>query len=124
MKTTKIIYWISTALICMTMAYSSYSDLYSDQVKQAFVHLGFPGYFRVELGVMKFIGIVLLLAPVPSFIKEWAYAGFAITFVSAFIAHTALGDPVGNCMAPLIILLFLLTSFFSLRQNVKSHNNY
>ena len=124
MKTTKIIYWISTALICLAMVYSSYSDLYSDQVKQAFVHLGFPGYFRVELGVMKFIGIVLLLAPVPSFIKEWAYAGFAITFVSAFIAHTALGDSVGNRMAPLIILLFLLTSFFSLRQNVKSHNNY
>jgi len=124
MKATKIIYWISTALICLAMVYSSYSDLYSDQVKQAFVHLGFPVYFRVELGVMKLIGIVLLLAPVPSFIKEWAYAGFAITFVSAFIAHTALGDSVGNRMAPLIILLFLLTSFFSLRQNVKSHNNY
>ena len=124
MKATKIIYWISTALICLAMVYSSYSDLYSDQVKQAFVHLGFPVYFRVELGVMKLIGIVLLLAPVPSFIKEWAYAGFAITFVSAFIAHTALGDSVGNRMAPLIILLFLLTSFFSLRQNVKLHNNY
>ena len=124
MNATKIIYWISTALICLAMVYSSYSDLYSDQVKQAFVHLGFPVYFRVELGVMKLIGIVLLLAPVPSFIKEWAYAGFAITFVSAFIAHTALGDSVGNRMAPLIILLFLLTSFFSLRQNVKLHNNY
>ena len=120
MKTRKIIYWISTAVVCLAMVYSSYSDLYSNEVKQAFVHLGFPGYFRVELGIMKIIGIILLLAPLPNFFKEWGYAGFSITFISAFIAHTASGDPVGNRMAPLIILFFLLVSYFSLQQSIKS----
>lgn len=113
MGTTKIIYWVSTGLVVLAMIYSSYSDLYSVMVKEEFVHLGFPGYFRIELGVMKIIGIVLLLAPLPKFTKEWAYAGFAITFVSAFIAHTASGDPISARIAPLMILVFLLISSFS-----------
>ncbi|WP_158799257.1 DoxX family protein [Pedobacter sp. L105] len=116
METIKIIYWVSTVLVCLAMVFSSYSDLRSAAVKEAFVHLGFPGYFRVELGIMKIIGIILLLAPFPGFCKEWAYAGFAITFVSAFIAHSASGDPVSNRMAPLIVLIILLVSFFTFHQ--------
>jgi len=57
-----------------------------------FTHLGFPAYFRVELSWAKVLGVVLLLAPVPTRLKEWAYAGFAITLGSALIAHFALGD--------------------------------
>ena len=123
MKATKIIYWVSTVLVCLTMVFSSYSDLCSIAVKEAFVHLGFPGYFRTELGVMKIIGIVLLLAPLPGFCKEWAYTGFAITFVSAFIAHSISGDPMSNRMAPVIVLFFLLVSYFSFHQVLKFKNN-
>jgi DoxX-like family len=36
--------------------------------------------------------VVVLLAPVPARLKEWAYAGFAITLVSALIAHFSVGD--------------------------------
>ena len=118
METTNIIYWVSTVMVSLTMVFSSYSDLRSASVEQAFVHLGFPGYFRVELGIMKVIGIILLLAPLPDFCKEWAYAGFAITFVSAFIAHTASGDPVSSRLAPLIVLVLLLVSYFSFHQIV------
>ena len=59
---------------------------------EAFTHLGFPAYFRVELAWAKLLGVVLLLAPVPARLKEWAYAGFAINLVSALIAHLAVGD--------------------------------
>ena len=38
------------------------------------------------------LGVVLLLAPVPARLKEWAYAGFAITLGSALIAHLSVGD--------------------------------
>ena len=53
---------------------------------EAFTHLGFPDYFRVELSWAKLLGVVLLLAPVPARLKEWAYAGFAISLGSALIA--------------------------------------
>ena len=59
---------------------------------QAFIRLGFPGYFRVELAWAKLIGVVVLLAPAPARLKEWAYAGFAINLVSALIAHLSMGD--------------------------------
>ncbi|HVY75019.1 MAG TPA: DoxX family protein, partial [Puia sp.] len=45
--------------------------------------------------------------------KEWAYAGFAITFVSAFIAHTASGDPVSYRFMPLLMMALLIASYIS-----------
>ena len=87
-----VAYWIATALFCLQIGFTAYAQLSLPQVAQAFTHLGFPDYFRVELSWAKFLGVAVLLAPVPSRLKEWAYAGFAITLVSALIAHLAVGD--------------------------------
>jgi len=60
----------------------------------------FPDYFRVELSWAKLFGVVLLLAPVPARLKEWA-------------AHLAVGDgPEGasNRSAPGAVLLLLAPS--------------
>jgi DoxX-like family len=91
-KATTIVYWIVTVLFCLQISFTAYAQLRLPQVAQAFIHLGFPAYFRVELAWAKFLGVVLLLAPVPARLKEWAYAGFAITLVSALIAHLSVGD--------------------------------
>ncbi len=85
-------FWIATALFCLQIGFTAYAQLSLPQVAEAFTHLGFPAYFRVELSWAKFLGIAVLLAPVPARLKEWAYAGFAITLVSALIAHLAVGD--------------------------------
>ena len=85
-------FWISTALFCAQMAFTAYAQLRLPQVAQAFAHLGFPDWFRVELSWAKLAGVVLLLAPVPPLLKEWAYAGFAIDLASAIVAHVAVGD--------------------------------
>jgi hypothetical protein len=85
-------FWLATALFCLQMGFTAYAQLSLPQVAAAFTHLGFPDYFRVQLSLAKLIGVVLLLAPVPARLKEWAYAGFAITLGSALIAHLAVGD--------------------------------
>jgi len=85
-------YWIVTALFCLQMGFTAYAELRLPQVAEAFTHLGFPAYFRVELSWAKVVGVVLLLAPVPARLKEWAYAGFAINLASALIAHVWVGD--------------------------------
>lgn len=85
-------FWLATALFCFQIGFTAYAQLSLPQVAEAFTRLGFPGYFRVELSWAKFLGVALLLAPVPPRMKEWAYAGFAITLVSAVIAHVAVGD--------------------------------
>jgi len=91
-KSRTIAYWTVTALFCMQMGFTAYAQLRLPQVAAMFTHLGFPAVFRVELSWAKLLGIVLLLAPVPARLKEWAYAGFAITLGSALIAHFAAGD--------------------------------
>ena len=86
-------FWISTAVFALQMGFTAYAQLRLPQVAGAFAHYGFPGYFRIELAWAKFAGLAALLIPmVPARLKEWAYAGFAITLVSALIAHFAVGD--------------------------------
>ena len=87
-------YWIVTALFCLQIGFTAYAQLSLPQVAAMFTHLGFPDYFRVELSWAKFLGVIVLLAPVAARLKEWAYAGFAITLASALIAHFAVGDGV------------------------------
>jgi DoxX-like family len=92
-KAKTIVFWIVTALFCLQMSFTAYAELRLPQVAEAFTHLGFPAYFfRVELSWAKLLGVVLLLAPVPARLKEWAYAGFAINLASALIAHLSVGD--------------------------------
>jgi hypothetical protein len=91
-KVTTIVYWMVTAIFCLQMAFTAYAQLSLPAVAEMFRHLGYPDYFRVELSWAKVVGVLLLLAPVPAWLKEWSYAGFAITLGSALIAHVALGD--------------------------------
>ncbi|GGH12232.1 DoxX family protein [Sphingobacterium alkalisoli] len=113
MKTNKIIYWATTGIISAMMIFSAYGYFSNPDMKAAFVHLGFPDYFRIELGVLKVFGALTLIIPqVPNKIKSFAYFGFALTFVSAFIAHFASGDPASVSATPITFLVILGVSFY------------
>ena len=113
MKKNKMIYWTSTVIIAVMMALSAYSYFTNEEVKGAFLHLGFPTYFRIELATAKLLGAVILLVPaVPAALKQFAYFGFAITFISAFIAHISAGDVVSVAIMPLVFLIVLAISWF------------
>jgi hypothetical protein len=90
-------FWTVTALFCLQIGFTAYAQLHLPQVAAAFMHLGFPDYFRVEPALAKLLGVVLLLAPVPARLKEWTYASFAITLGSALIAHLSVGDGPEAC---------------------------
>jgi DoxX-like family len=112
-RTTSIAYWICTVLLCLQIAFTAYAQLQLPQVAQMFTHLGFPAYFRVELSWAKFLAVAILLAPVGARLKEWAYAGLAITLASALIAHFASGDgPQAWSWAAGTSVLWALSYFF------------
>jgi hypothetical protein len=120
-KAQTIFYWIVTVLFCLQMSFTAYAQLRLPQVAAEFARLGFPDYFRVELSWAKLLGIVVLLAPVPARLKEWAYAGFAITLVSALIAHFSLGEgPEAWGWAAGTAVLWGLSYFFWRRRNGKN----
>jgi hypothetical protein len=115
----KIIYWITTAIVSLMMAFSAYAYLTQPAMKQGFHHLGFPDYFRIELAIAKIIAAIVLLAPVSARLKEWAYAGLAFTFISAFIAHGASGDPLSAPIMPLVLLALLIASYVTYYKQTK-----
>jgi len=80
-------------------------------IAKEFKHLGFHGYFRVELATAKILGSFAIILPMISGrIKEWAYAGFAIAFISATTAHIAV-EGISDAISPLVSLLFLIISY-------------
>ena len=106
-------YWIATSLFALQMGFTAYAQLRIPQVAEAFTHLGFPAYFRIELSWFKLAGILVLLLPAPDRLKEWAYAGFAITLVSALIAHLSVGDDASKwSWAAGTAVLWALSYFF------------
>jgi len=107
----KYLYWGTTALVALFMIASGSAYFVVESMAENFDRLGFPDYFRIELGAAKIVGAIALLAPIGRSLKEWTYAGFTITFVSAAIAHLAAGDPVSSTVPPLIALTLLLVSY-------------
>jgi hypothetical protein len=122
MKKDIIIYWTTTGLLSAAMLMNAYLYFTDPKMADAFKHLGFPDFLRAELAISKIIGVIVLLVPAfSSKIKEWAYAGFGITFISAAIAHYNTNDPSTNIIMPLFFLVLLIVSniFYS-----KTKSNY
>lgn len=121
MKKNNLIYWISTSLIALMMLFSAYNYFTNEDMKAAFIHLGFPSYFRIELAIMKIIGAGILVIPgISKLIKQLAYFGFALTFVSAIIAHLASGDGLKSAIAPIVFLAILAVSYYSNQKKLAS----
>ena len=112
MKPTKIIYWTTTALIFLfegvLVALTSNSELAVEGIR----HLGYPPYFGPMLAAFKVTGALVLI--VPAFkgrVKEWAYAGFGIVFISAAVSHAAVDGPGGQTIFPIVFFAILITSY-------------
>ena len=113
MNSSKITYWISTALVATVIAISGVLSLvHSPSVVKAFAHLGYPAYFAYLLGVAKVLGVCVLLARGMATIKEWAYAGIGITLISACVSHFASGDGRAS-LEPLFFFVMLIASYFT-----------
>ncbi len=117
MKKDKIIYWISTLIIAAFMSWSVYNFTFDPEYHDAFRHFGLPDWFRVELTVAKVLGVLALVIPfVPRFIKEFAYFGFALTLISAPIAHLTAGDSPLLEIGHSFFLITLIVSYVYYRK--------
>jgi hypothetical protein len=111
MKTTKIIYWVSTGLLALFVLPGIFF-LNSPMALEGTGHLGIPHWFHIELGIGKFIGALILILPmIPKRIKEWAYVAFGIDMISATIGHVSVDGPLPMSFEPLIFFAILVTSY-------------
>jgi len=121
MKKTNIIYWTATIIIFLMEGVIPALTGNTELAKEGVRHLGYPDYFRIELTIFKVIGALALILPMaPQRIKEWAYAGFGITMVSAFIGHWVVDGLNFQAILPLIFLFILLVSYTYYHKKLKA----
>jgi len=107
----KLIYWITTILVAIFLLWSAYTYLYSKQTIEGIRDLGFPDFFRMELAILKIMAVFILLIPqIPIQVKEWAYAGAGLFFITAIVAHIAHKDPIIITLVNIILIILLIIS--------------
>lgn len=105
MKTTKIIYWITTALVAGFMALSAVPNIMVTKESVDFLaHIGYPAYIIPFLGVAKLLGSIAILIPSFRKIKEWAYAGLFFDLAGALYSNVS----VDGFSAPLLFIVVLV----------------
>lgn len=107
MLTKKVIYWLTTAVLCGIMLYSA--QMYfrnTEMVKGFFESFNYPTYFVIPLAVLKVLGVIMILLRKSQWLTEWAYAGFFFDLVLATAAHDYAGHDILGFSVYALIALF------------------
>jgi hypothetical protein len=122
MKKIKILYWVFTALFAFMMLGSSIPDILQspEAVKGMHFGLGYPVYFIPFIGVAKLLGVLAILLPLNSKLKEWAYAGLTFDLIGATFSIIASGAGLANWAFMILPLGLAFFSYFF--YNKKSKN--
>ncbi len=106
-----IVYWVTTSLVALVLGASGVlAIIHAPPMMRGLAHLGYPPYFSNILGVGKLFGLAIFLAPRLQRLKEWVYAGFTITVLSACYSHYSSGDGL-LALEPLATFAALMLSY-------------
>jgi len=120
LKRNKIIYWAATIWMAVAFLIGGVAQLARvEQAVNSFDNLGFPHYFLSILGVWKILGVIAILLPKTSLLKEWAYAGFFFVITGAIITHITMGDPAIEIATRVFLLIIIIVSWFYRPQDKK-----
>ena len=112
-KTIKILYWTFTILFALAMLGDAYGGVTMQQAgKESLAKLGYPMYLLVIMGTAKILGVIAILQTRYVTIKEWAYSGFTISFIGAFLSWAAVGVEPFNLVPPVVILLVMFYTYY------------
>ena len=112
-KTITISYWAVTIIFCLANLLSGISGFFPNEQSAAVMALlGYPGYLLLFIGVGKILGSVALLQTKFRTIKEWAYAGFTIDYLSASASFYIVNGGFFAIFFPLIFLAVMFVSYW------------
>ena len=106
-------YWIITIILSFCIFSGGLAQ--AMQVKgvvEGFKPLGYPTYFISIIGVWKVLGIIAILMPGFPLLKEWAYAGLFFAMTGAVISHIASDDVKVQIIAPFLLAVFTVVSWY------------
>ena len=112
MTTGKIVYWVSTVLLCLFYAAGAVAYFFQrPMVEEGFAHFGYPAYLVTVLIVAKVAAPLAILTRVSVRLSDLAYAGMLFHLLLAISAHLNAGD--GGFFSPLVGLLLTVVSFLT-----------
>lgn len=112
-KRDKIIYWVATIWLSLGMVSTGIVQLIQmEEEVQKMSTLGYPSYFLTIIGVWKILGVIAVLVPKLTLVKEWAYAGFFFLMSGAIFTHIAVGDEAVEYFGPALLLVLTLVSWY------------
>lgn len=112
-KRNKIIYWIATIWLALGMVSTGIVQLFQMKDEIAFIlKLGYPAYFISLLGAAKLLGVVVILLPGLTLLKEWAYSGYFFMMAGAVVSHIIVHSPAGELFPALLLLVLTLVSWY------------
>jgi hypothetical protein len=113
-KSKLIIYWVATILMSVGMFGTGFAQvIHSKEMTDIVIPLGYPLYFLNIIGVWKMLGVIVILIPGFTLVKEWAYAGLFFVMTGAVISHLAGGDPsIKGIIGPLMQTVFIVLSWY------------
>jgi len=112
-KRNKIIYWTATIFLSFGMLAGGVQQLlqiggYVEIVGK----LGYPIYMLSILGTWKILGVVAILVPKFTLVKEWAYAGFFFAMSGASISHIVVNHSFIEALPSSILLIATVVSWY------------
>jgi len=106
-------YWIITGLLSFCIFFGGLAQaLQLPDVIKGFRPLGYPTYFISLIGIWKMLGVITILVPNFRLLKEWAYAGIFFTMTGAVISHIASNDVHAQIIAPFVLAIFTVLSWY------------
>ncbi len=113
MRTNRIIYWISTGILCLIMVFSASMYLFKyDMAAASFENLGFPTWIIYPNATLKILGVIAILSKKSKLLKEWAYAGMFFDMALAFTAHYMAEDG-GGAIAAVGLIALVVSRYFN-----------
>lgn len=112
-KRNKIIYWVATLWLSLGMTATGIVQVIKMKEEVDMMHhLGYPIYFLTLLGIWKILGVIAVLIPKFTLLKEWTYAGFFFAMSGAVFSHLASGDEVITLFGPVLLLVLTIISWY------------
>lgn len=112
MKTTKILFWVTTSIIFLMEGLLVALTSHTEMSIAGITSLGYPVYFVAILAVFKVLGSIVLIIPkFPANVKEWAYAGFGIDFIGALVSIWVVAGFGPMLILPAVFIILLVISY-------------
>ena len=119
---TTIAYWVSTIIVSLFLFADGLAGvLHVRDGKDSMLALGYPMYVLTIVGSAKIIAAFSIVQKKWKTLKEWAFAGYAVTCIGAGASQAYSHQPILFVIMPFIFLMVAAVPYILWKKQLKTH---